>query len=352
MVKRSNKPYIMAATGIVIVTLSELAAAQSAVPSVSPSAYPSSWHSSVSPNSAAATQLISVTSLRQMQAISNALSARSITSMGTPPAVIADSGQQRFGMAAGGVSSKWNVWGNLSGDNNRYEEGINKFSANATNTVLGGDFALSPTLAVGLSAAYDNVTGDSSVATNYKNTGYSIAPYVGWQINQMFSLDASMGWGEGNMDDANYSTDSDRFFYGINLNFAQWYGNWQVGGKLSYLHGEEKYGDSKNNFGVKNLNSSTKNKVDQWRLGTQVGYWMDGIMPYAGVAYSADSRSISDNNNFDPTSNLGKDAWIWSLGVNLISIKNKLTGGIVYNVETGRAHSNSDNLMANINYRF
>jgi hypothetical protein len=49
---------------------------------------------------------------------------------------------------------------------------------------------------------------------------------------------------------------------------------------------------------------------------------------------------------------LGKSAWIWSLGVNFFSLKNSLTGGIAYNVESGRSNSKTDNIMANINYRY
>ena len=52
------------------------------------------------------------------------------------------------------------------------------------------------------------------------------------------------------------------------------------------------------------------------------------------------------------TDDLGKNAWTWTLGVSLISVKSNLTGGIVYNQESGRSHSKHDNLMANINYRF
>jgi hypothetical protein len=141
---RSNKPYISAAAGVVIVTLSELAAAQSLPPVASGSV--------VHTDSAAATQLINVTSLSQMLTISNALSARTMTRTG--PGMTADAGQ-RFGMAAGGAADKWNVWASLSGDRNTYDNGNGgyRFGASATNWVAGGDYALSPTLNLGLSVA-------------------------------------------------------------------------------------------------------------------------------------------------------------------------------------------------------
>lgn len=348
MKKRSNQPYIAAAAGVVIVALSELAAAQTSATSSTSSS--SSSSSDVHLDSTAATQLISTTTLRQMLTISNALAARTMVRMG-PPAV-ADSGRA-FGMAAGGAADKWNVWGSLSDDDNRYNDGTNRLSTNATNTVVGADLALSPTLNLGVSAAFDRVDGDAgNAASNYKSDGYTIAPYIGWQLSKEWSLDATMGWGEGEFNQTGSVTDdSERFFYGANLNYANWYGNWQVTGKGSYLHGEEKYEDQKV-AGVTIANSATKNKIDQWRLGVQAAYWMNGMMPYAGLAYSTDSNRKTSFGGAQPTDNLGKNAWVWSLGVNFISVKNSLTGGIAYNKESGRSNSKADNLMANINYRF
>ena len=338
---RSNKPYILAAAGVVIVTLSELAAAQTSGATSGSTSGATSGVSgiAVSTESAAATQLISVTSLRQMLTISNALSARTMTRTG--PGMTADAGQ-RFGMAAGGADDKWNVWTSLSGDRNTYDNGVSRFGASASNWVLGGDYALTPTVNLGLSVAADAVDGSGGLKgaqSTYSSAGYTFAPYVGWQFSKDWSLDGTLGWGEGDFTSGG-TTNQKRVFYGANLNYAQWYGNWQLSGKGSYLYGEEKY------------DNAQKNKVDQWRIGGQAAYWMDGLMPYVGLAYSNDSRSNPNIPGAAQTDDLGKSAWLWSLGLNFISIKNSATGGIVYSSESGRSHSKSQNLMANINLRF
>ena len=336
MTKRSNKPYIVAAAGVVLVSLSGLASAQSSGASASAVGRA---NLSGALSDAAATQLITTTTLRHMQNISNALSARAMARTG-PPAKVADSGQQPYGIAAGGAAGT-NVWGNVSGDSNKYNNGINRFSAKSTNAVFGADYALSPALALGLSAAFDRVNGN--FGADYTSTGYSLAPYLGWQINKDWALDAAIGWGSSDLDTAGVTTKADRFFYGTNLTYATWYNNLQVTGKASYLYGEEKYGTSTL------IAQSIKNKIDQWRLGAQAGYWMGGgAMPYFGVAYSADSGRTGLAGGND----LGKNAWIWSLGINFFSLKNSLTGGIVYNSESGRSNSKSDNVMVNINYRY
>lgn len=339
MTIRNTKPYIVATTGLVIVTLSEMAAAQSA-----------SLSSSEPANTAAATQLISTTTISQMLTISNAISARVLSTGG--PVAMAGNGQS-FGMAAGAMGNKVNVWGNISDDNNKYSSGAIRFNTKATSATFGADYAVTQTISAGLSAAFDRGTGDRGPGSNYTSGGYTLAPYASWLINKEFSLDAIAGWGKGTLDSANsVSGDSTRLFYGTNLNYVRWVGNLQYAGKLSYLHGEEKYGDTKT-AGATNANTATTNKIDQWRLGAQVGYWMNGFLPFAGASYVSDRRSVSNlGGATDPTGDLGKTAWLATVGVNLISTKNNLTGGIVFNTEMGRSHSKRDTIMANINYRF
>lgn len=313
---------------------------------------------------AGAAQAVAGTSLQQMLIISNAASNRFIGFQ--TPQGLADSGQ-RSGLAAGGAAAKWNVWANVSDENSKYDGNaapVNKVksSLDVTNVVLGADYLLSPTLVFGASVAFDRAsgsgesinkaTGISNGTTSSTSTGYMVAPYLAWAINKELSLDGSIGWGDSDLNAGNTSGTSKRFFYGANLNYTHWVGNWQMTGKGSYLYGEEKYGDLNTN-GTILVNTATKNKLDQWRLGAQASYWMNGVMPYLGLSYSTDGRSTSASTVVKAsTDDYGKSAWLWSLGLNFISLKNSMTGGIVYNRESGRSNSKRDNVMANINLRF
>jgi hypothetical protein len=49
---------------------------------------------------------------------------------------------------------------------------------------------------------------------------------------------------------------------------------------------------------------------------------------------------------------LGRDAFVWSLGVNFFSLSSKITGGLMYQVESNRDNSDNDVLTANVNFRF
>lgn len=322
-------------------------------------------------NTAVATQQISSTSLQQVLAISNAVSARFAVS--APPGATADSGQ-RFGMAAGNSGSRWNAWVSVNQDKNKYDRGgfidpavdgtnVHNNTANidVTNAVLGADYIVSPTLTAGVSVAFDHGSGStesfksgvSNGVNNQTTDGYTLAPYAAWQLSQDLSLDATLGLGRGKLSSTgNLTGKNDRLFYGMNLNYAKWYGNWQVTGKGSYFYGEEKYGNL-NTAGVAMNNTSVKNKLDQLRLGAQAGYWMNGAMPYFGLAYLGDLKhSSSAAAGVQMGSEVGKSAWLCSLGVNFFSLKSGVTGGIAYNQESGRDHAKHDSFIANISFRF
>lgn len=303
--------------------------------------------------STTSTTQINATVFTQAGAISQAISSRQRQS--GPGQVAAAEGQS--GMAAGGMQA-WNVWANHSANNSRISY-INSAATNTRNdnnvstTVIGGDYAWSPKMALGISVGFDRGYGSGSLAggapNNTGTSGYSVAPYLSYQIDKIWALDASAGLGEGRYTSGAVKADADRWFATGNLSYNRWRGSWQYSGKLSYLHGEEKYGDSRSN-GTTVARTASKNSVDQARLGVQVAYWMNGVMPYAGLVYSSDfNRSTSTGVGVDP---LGRSAWVWSLGANFFSLSSKITGGIAYEQEGGRTNSRNETLMGNINFRF
>jgi len=295
-------------------------------------------------------------------AIGNALALRQSVDGPTSTARVASAGVK--GMAAGGAASKWNAWGNLNNNDTRQSytaaNGFkSKNNADIMTTVLGVDYGLSPTMALGVSAAFDD--GDGS-GRNYgpggtKNTtdssGYVIAPYFGMQLSKALSFDVSAGMGRGKIDTStNTDSRADRWFAAANLNYNRWFDNIQLTGRVGYLHGVEDYDDIENSAtGVKFAGTDAKNTLDQIRLGGQVGYWMNGVMPFASLAYTNDVGRKTTQ--FGVSGNpIGRDAWVWGLGMNFYSVKDGVAGGVTYNEETGRNNQTNRSLMANINIHF
>lgn len=333
MFHRSNSSLMKTSAGAVFVALGGVASAQTSAPISAPISSPGT-----SPHlqEAVSTQLIATTSVTQMLTISNAISARRFARQLGPTGRISDS-TERYGLAAGNAPANLNVWASLARDNTEYT-GISRFDMEALNRVYGLDFAVTPNATLGVSLVSDGASGLIGTGNPYSASGSSIAPYFGYQINKELALDGTMGWGSADVNDNAGRSHAERSFYGANLSYVNWSGNLQISGKGNFLHGEEKY-------------SLTTNKVDQWRIGSQVAYWNSGFMPYAGVTYANDSRSIS-NPRVGSTDAPGTSAWLWSLGLNYMSLQNGLTAGFVYNVESGRSDSSASNWALNVNYRF
>lgn len=322
-------------------------------PYSSPAEYVSA-HPHCFPAGASASQVtMAGSSFQQISAISGALSSRLVGDAG--PGLLAGTPQQ--GMAAGGKNA-WNVWGNVMDGSTRQSYTVKnsaiKNDMDVTNAVLGADYAVSPGMVIGVSAAFDHGSGNTQPgagnawsASTVK--GYAVAPYLGYQISKELALDASFGLGSGKTSAAGgMESQGDRSFYAANLSYSQWFKEIQVTGKFGYLHGEEAFGQSKVN-GTAIANTEMKNKVDRWQLGAQAGYWMgNGVQPYLGLSYLGDRRSSSGA----VTDPVGKSAWQWALGLNFFSLSSGITGGIAYTQEDGRSNQKNNALTANIGLRF
>lgn len=300
-------------------------------------------------SSSGAQQQAQATVVQQVNTISNVIGARMLSNVGGQRSKQASSGS---GMAAGNIAEKWNGWAALGQNNSSYSpsDTTKKRATDVTNAVVGADYQISPTMVLGVSAAFDRGTGSVGAgATGTNSNGHAFAPYLGVQLGPNMALDLSAGFGKGEAGQAGGTkAESDRQFYAANLGYVQWTGNLQFSGKLGYLASSEKYGDIKTN-GVTSANTGTKNEIEQMNLGAEVGYWVNGgIMPYLGVAYTKDTRLKTAFNDPD----WDKDSFILKMGVNFLSIANKVTGGIAYTEESGRRNAKNAMLMGNINFRF
>lgn len=292
-------------------------------------------------------------------AIANAMAMRRV---GGGPLPVASIGLK--GMAAGGGAGmgKWNAWSNLN-LNDTHQAYTTSFGDKVKNktdvdsVVVGADYNLSSTAVLGISGAFDNSSKSSSISgaagSDASVKGYVIAPYLSMQLSNTFSLDASAGTGRGDYDTSdNTSAHAKRWFAAANLSYSRWFDNIQLTGRAGFLHGVEDYGDIKNSAtGVKFAGTDARNTIDQIRLGAQVGYWMNGVMPFASLGYTNDVRRKTTQFG-SPNNPVGRDAWVWGLGMNFYSVKDGVTGGVTYTEETGRSHQTNRGLMANINIRF
>lgn len=306
-------------------------------------------------NDSSSSAQIQATTVQQITAISTSVSTRMLA-LGFQGPAQKMAAAEVTGIAAAGNTKPFSVWGNLGQAHTSYSgdsalTNADKFGSTVTNTIVGFDYAFAADKIVGLSIAGDRGAGSvGNRATATTTKGLNYAPYFGWQINKNLALDASVGVGDGEFSSTTRS-DSKRSFYAANLSYSDWKDNLQLVGKAGYLWAKEKYGDQVQ-AGATLANTSSSSTLSQFRIAGEVGYWMNGAMPFVGLAYSTDHRSGSRAVGQTIESKLGKDAFTVSLGVNFFSLSSGVTGGVVYTQESGRDNGKNDTLSANVSMKF
>lgn len=287
-------------------------------------------------------QIQRATSIQQATIISNVVSNIFSTRASVRPgAQIRMSLGGEKGMAAGDSPAKLNAWLNAS---DTQIGATNLFGGNVTNALGGVDYMVSPQFVGGVGLGYDRVSLGYSVplaastgVSGLTSTGWMAAPYASYQINDIVSVDGIYGYASGDSKSGVVTTGYTRNFFALNLNGNYWMGDWQLTGKANYINAEEKM-------------NATTNKMEQLRLGGQIGYWANGVMPYASLTYVNDLK-VSSSFIAAAAAAADKEAWAAGIGVNLFS-KGALYGGVSYTTEFSRKDSKNDTLMANIGYRF
>lgn len=325
-------------------------AAIAAVPSI---AGASEWLAEADKPLATTTQ--SATIIQQATVISNVLAFRQ-SQMGPGARHAALDGQT--GMAAGNAPSKFTVWGNISGSDVKNDYVNTRYDGTVDNYTFGMDTGLGAGMVAGVSLGYDKTSIAVRTAENLKGSGWSLMPYLSVAINETLSVDAALGYSQGDQDIRLSATETgnqgyNRTLAALNLNANHWMGDLQLSGKASYIHSEETRDAYRSTLAADY--TETTNRLEQFRLGGQVGYWSNGVMPYVGITYINDLSRPALNATIVTAADIAatndKDSWEAKVGVNFFS-KGAVAGGIVYTSETGRDHTDNDSLMANLNYRF
>jgi len=244
------------------------------------------------------------------------------------------------GMAAGNSPAKLNAWFNVSETSIGNTAVASSLNGNVNNALGGVDYMFSPDFVAGVSLGYDRVAINYNFLANsgLSSEGWTVAPYASYRINDKVSVDGAYGYasGTGNSKASGVVVGQGytRNFFTLNLNGDYWMSDWQLTGKANYISAEEK--------------TSSTNRMEQLRMGGQIGYWTEGVMPYASITYVNDLKVSS---TLAAPAATDKDAWVAAIGVNLFS-KGALFGGVSYTYEFDRANTKNNTLMANIGYRF
>ena len=258
---------------------------------------------------------------------------------------------QQTGLAAGDGVDGWNVWGNISRNKSDYLASSKERSSDVTNLVLGGDYQVSPDMIAGVSVAWNNSDGTITTGkVRADSDGYVVSPYLGVQLDDHFMLDVIGGFGHSNLEQGSTITGSSNSrFLAANLSYVEWRDTTQISARAGYLYSID---DAENSVvaGIEQADSGFKSRLDQLRIGIEIGEWMTMVggtpyMPYAGVGFVRDTKlkTATTDSQWD------RSGYELKVGVNLFDIDENTNGGFVWTKEVGRDNADNDTVMVNLN---
>ncbi len=206
------------------------------------------------------------------------------------------------GLAAGDHSldlSAWAAFSHVDTDNTHRPTRSNSKS----NTVLVGvDTFLGENLIIGVALGLEETSTDTLFNLGeQENTGYTVAPYVGYLLTPNFSIDASFGYTTVDIDQFRTSvapiavpginvgdTESDRVFVAGNLNYFNTYDRWLFAGRVGVIYAEEDI-DAVVEVGPDAFTSAARTvEFGQVQLAAELAYTGLAFEPYVNAVYEND----------------------------------------------------------------
>lgn len=278
-----------------------------------------------------------------------------------------------LGLAAGDTFQGWGGWGSFNLTNFNADIPINStvqpvasYDAHLKSFLAGIDHLFMERLVLGAAAGYE----DSSVKTFYNGgsndvSGFTIAPYLAYLINDVFNFDVSAGYSSldyetDRIDNISGGTifgqfDSDRWFVTSNitatLNREQWY----VKGRIGYLYTAENQ-DGYTETGPNTARTIGDRHIDlsQVSVAGEIAYNFQNIEPYVNLAYVNDISRDNGTSAGGLPGSVGstqpddKDEFQFYAGLRYFN-KN-LSGVLEYGRIISRDTLDSQNIMLTVRY--
>jgi len=193
------------------------------------------------------------------------------------------------------------VWVSYSRVNTDNDHLPTRFDADTDSVFVGFDILPHENLVTGVALGFEN----TEVATSF-NAGkqdidaFTIAPYAGFLLTNNFSIDASFGYTDSDIDQfrldstnltsiINGDTDSDRWFVSGNLNYFKRFNQWLFNGRLGVVYADEDI-DAVVETGGPDAFTSPKRtlKFGQFQVAGELAYVAMEIEPYVMLMYEND----------------------------------------------------------------
>ncbi len=282
---------------------------------------------------------------------------------------------QQGGLNAGEVFGNVAVWGSFNWNTLDNEFANTAFDSVNRMGMVGADIQPLDNLIIGVTFGYE----DNDVETEFnfgkqEIDGYTIAGYLGYMINDHFSIDGTIGHSDIDIDQSRTlsafgaaagpfagvaagtviesEVDADRFFAAVNLNAFWTLDKILLGAHTGYLWVEEDHDSfAESGGGVTSAVGDRNFDLGQFRIGFDVAYdYKSFLEPYAGLDYLNDTT----RDDVDVAPGLqqpdnDEDEFIIRLGLRYFG-ESGVTGALEYSIGAGRTDFDSSGVMATLRF--
>ena len=263
------------------------------------------------------------------------------------------------GLAAGdaAMTDKLSLWLSVNYNNLENSFPAIAYDADTYGVSIGVDYAASDTVNAGAFLSYANTDTTTPFNGGGSDTdAFSFGPYVSVMLNDIFTIDASVGYTFSSIDNRRVAggltitgdQDAETWFGSVNLSATKWFEN-NVGltGRIGYS-----YSDSDNDAYIESNGTpvaASDSQLGQLQVGVRANYYMDEMMPYLGITYVNDVDS--DRVIAAPLPSDDEDEFIANAGVTFFS-SDPISGGLDLSYNFGRDDTDGFGVGANIRFAF
>jgi len=191
-----------------------------------------------------------------------------------------------------------------------------KYDGHTDNFFIGMDKALNQSLLLGIAFGYEKTKVDTTFNQGEEETdGLTIAPYLGYSLNEHWSFDLSAGYSDLATDEFRISLDGTKEFASVDA--QRWFlaGNinsfWTFDALSLSAYGGLLLAASQDETTVEasgRVISGDKTSLVQYNIGGEVAYFINNLEPFLNVTYNYDSYATEieyfgtdtpDNDNND-----------------------------------------------------
>jgi hypothetical protein len=229
------------------------------------------------------------------------------------------------------------------------------------NTVLGGiDYFPGDNLVIGVAFGYEFSDIDTRANRgNVQSDGYSVIPYFGYLLTDVFSINGNIGYSSVEADQfrtdpgtgarITSNADSDRFFGSVNLDGMWIRGDWILGGRFGLLWATNTQDDFTESNGT--FVSSQESKLRQYQVGANAAYSYGKFEPNLSLTFSRDFQTTEIAVTSGPQPSNDRDDFMLAAGIRYYG-NHGLTGNLEYSKRLDRDNFEEDTVNLTLRMEF